>query len=78
MKVLITSTSGDAKELLESLGILAEPSEYPNYYFLELENLEDLLSLPLVLGREILLKEDYEYDELEGKTVLEIYYNDKE
>ncbi len=80
MKILITSTSSDAKELLEKMGMLAEPSHYPNYYFYEIESLEDLFSLTDLLDEELILriKKDNERgrDKIPNDIyVVEIYNN---
>lgn len=81
MKILITSTSGDAKEYLEKMGILAEPSEYENHYFYEIDSLNDLFSLTDVLNEDlIILKKWMDYPELArfNYVVVEIYNDYRE
>lgn len=81
MRVLITITSGDAKEALEKLGILAEPSEYPEYYYYEIQTLDDLFSLTDVLDEELVIRKKYEgFPELpeHNHRVIEIYNDYRE
>jgi hypothetical protein len=65
MKILVSSTSGDAKEILEKLGILAVPSEMeydgnepkPPIYELEIDSLEDLFHMPEILGHDLIINQ---------------------
>lgn len=56
MKILITSNSGNTKELLEKIGILADPSEDEDYFLAEIETIEDLFGLSQVLEMELKIK----------------------
>jgi hypothetical protein len=80
MKILITSVSGDAKEFLEKLGVLAVPSDYPNYYFYEIDSLADLFSLTDILGEELILNKKIDCPEhpRENYFVVQIYNDYRE
>lgn len=77
MKILVSSTSGDAKEILEKLGLLAKPSEMeydsndpkPPIYELEIETLEELFHMPEILGHDLIITQ---------LGVLEIYNDYRE
>lgn len=66
MKVLVQSTRGDVSEILQKLGILAEPSDVPSQYYIELETLEDLFGLSEVLDVNLLA---FNFN---GKNIVEI------
>ncbi len=72
MKMLITSTSGDASQLLEKCGYLANPTNENNIYEFVAENVEELFHLVEILGEEIIIRGTLD------KPLLEIYNDYRE
>ena len=67
MEMLITSTSGDAIQLLEKCGYLAQPTDQDNMYKFAVESVEELFHLVEILGHELIITGTVD------KPVLEIY-----
>lgn len=65
--MLITSTSGDARQLLEKCGYLADPTDQDNVYQFIVESVEELFHLVEILGHEIIISGTLD------KPILEIY-----
>lgn len=72
MKMLITSTSEDAAQLLEKCGYLAQPTDEENVYHFLVESVEELFHLVEILGFEIIVKGTLD------KPMLEIYNDYRE
>lgn len=70
--MLITSTSGDASQLLEKCGYLAQPTNQDNMYEFVVEDVEELFHLVEILEYEIIVKGTLD------KPILEIYNDYRE
>ncbi len=66
MKIKITSTVGDAYQILEKTGFLVPPTDEDNVYILEVEDcISDLYHLSSVIGYKLILSGNFDDPKIE-------------